>query len=52
MPKVKASGVQRGLKDSVMNDMCNAVARQMIGDLYVSCKKQGTDDDTNYTQYS
>ncbi|OQR80899.1 serine/threonine protein kinase, partial [Achlya hypogyna] len=30
-----ASGVQRGLKDSVMHDMCCAVAKQMVGDAYV-----------------
>ncbi|EQC29266.1 TKL protein kinase [Saprolegnia diclina VS20] len=34
-PKPSASGVQRGLKDSVMHDMCCAVAKQMVGDAYV-----------------
>lgn len=34
-PSVPAVGVQRGLKDSVMNDMCRAVVKQMVGDVYV-----------------
>ncbi|OQR94815.1 serine/threonine protein kinase [Thraustotheca clavata] len=34
-PKPSASGVQRGLKDSVMHDMCCAVTKQMVGDAYV-----------------
>ncbi|KAF1793209.1 Ankyrin repeat-containing domain [Phytophthora cactorum] len=31
-----ALGVQRGLKDSVVNDMCRAVVKHMVGDVYVS----------------
>ncbi|KAH9101813.1 hypothetical protein AeMF1_021518 [Aphanomyces euteiches] len=31
--KSSASGVQRGLKDSVMHDMCHAVVKQMVGDV-------------------
>ncbi|KAL0589680.1 hypothetical protein ABG067_002229 [Albugo candida] len=30
-----ARGVQRGLKDSVVNDMCRAVVKHMVGDIYV-----------------
>uniref|UniRef100_M4BAK6 ACT domain-containing protein n=1 Tax=Hyaloperonospora arabidopsidis (strain Emoy2) TaxID=559515 RepID=M4BAK6_HYAAE len=35
-PKPSALGVQRGLKDSVVNDMCRAVVKHMVGDVYVS----------------
>uniref|UniRef100_H3GHT5 Protein kinase domain-containing protein n=1 Tax=Phytophthora ramorum TaxID=164328 RepID=H3GHT5_PHYRM len=35
-PKPSALGVQRGLKDSVINDMCRAVVKHMVGDVYVS----------------
>ncbi|KAF0720703.1 Aste57867_128 [Aphanomyces stellatus] len=34
--KSSASGVQRGLKDSVMHDMCHAVVKQMVGDVMSS----------------
>lgn len=38
-----ALGVQRGLKDSVVNDMCRAVVKHMVGDVYVSSTgQQGT----------
>lgn len=41
-PKTSAIGTQRGLKDSVTNDMCRAVVRQMVGDVYVvSSGKRG-----------
>jgi hypothetical protein len=39
-PKPSALGVQRGLKDSVMNDMCRAVVKHMVGDVYVSSSGQ------------
>ncbi|RLN68073.1 hypothetical protein BBJ28_00001167 [Nothophytophthora sp. Chile5] len=35
-PKPSALGVQRGLKNSVVNDMCRAVVKHMVGDVYVS----------------
>lgn len=35
-----ALGVQRGLKDSVVNDMCRAVVKHMVGDVYVSSSGQ------------
>ncbi|TYZ58721.1 hypothetical protein PybrP1_004096 [[Pythium] brassicae (nom. inval.)] len=42
-PKPSALGVQRGLKDSVVNDMCRAVVKHMVGDVYVSSSgQQGT----------
>lgn len=34
--QASALGVQRGLKDSVVNDMCRAVVKHMVGDLYVA----------------
>ncbi|KAJ0403856.1 hypothetical protein P43SY_004829 [Pythium insidiosum] len=39
-PTPSALGVQRGLKDSVVNDMCRAVVKHMVGDLYVSSSGQ------------
>jgi hypothetical protein len=39
-PKPSALGVQRGLKDSVVNDMCRAVVKHMVGDVYVSSSGQ------------
>ncbi|CEG50421.1 tkl protein kinase [Plasmopara halstedii] len=35
-PKPSALGVQKGLKSSVVNDMCRAVVKHMVGDVYVS----------------
>lgn len=32
--------MQRGLKDSVVNDMCRAVVKHMVGDVYVSSSGQ------------
>lgn len=39
-PKPSAIGVQRGLKDSVVNDMCRAVVKHMVGDVYVNSSGQ------------
>jgi tRNA A-37 threonylcarbamoyl transferase component Bud32 len=39
-PKPSAQGVQRGLKDSVVNDMCRAVVKHMVGDIYVPASSQ------------
>jgi len=34
-PPKTAMGIQEGLKSSVMNDMCRAVVKQMVGELYI-----------------
>ncbi|ETV99121.1 TKL protein kinase, variant 1 [Aphanomyces invadans] len=47
-PKSSASGVQRGLKDSVMHDMCHAVVKQMVGDAISLTTPDGATRATTY----